>query len=153
MARRNPDLRPLALALACGVCYGVAAFAIKLVTSEFGSGPASVFTNWPVYVLAVTGPAGFILNQDAFQQGRFLAPVQAIITTADPVISIGLSILWLGARLRGGPAAIVGEVVSLLLMTAGIVITARRAPQVAEQAPARRAQRAVGSLSRSQEGR
>ena len=153
VARRNPNLRPLALALACGVCYGVAAFAIKLVTSEFGSGPASVFTNWPVYVLAVTGSAGFIRNQDAFQQGRFLAPVQAIITTADPVISIGLSILWLGARLRGGPAAIVGEVVSLLLMTAGIVITARRAPQVAEQAPARRAQRAVGSLSRSQERR
>jgi hypothetical protein len=129
VANRNPNLRPLALALACGVNYGVAAFSIKLVTSEFGNGPARVFTNWPIYVLAVTGPAGFILNQNAFQQGKFLAPVQAIITTADPVISIALGILWLDARLRGGPAAIFGEVVSLLLMTAGIVVTARHSPQ------------------------
>jgi Domain of unknown function (DUF1707) len=31
--------------------------------------------------------AGYILNQDAFQQGTLLAPVQAIISAADPVIS------------------------------------------------------------------
>ena len=127
LAARSQNLRPLALALACGACYGVAAFSVKLVTSEFGSGPARVFTNWPIYMLAVVAPVGFILNQDAFQQGRFLAPVQAIVTTADPVISIGLSLLWLGAILRGGAAAIVGEVVSLLVMTAGVVITARHA--------------------------
>jgi hypothetical protein len=127
VAARSQNLRPLALALACGACYGVAAFSVKLVTSEFGSGPARVFTNWPIYVLAVVAPVGFILNQDAFQQGRFLAPVQSIVTTADPVISIGLSLLWLGAILRGGAAAIVGEVVSLLIMTAGVVITAHRA--------------------------
>jgi hypothetical protein len=128
VAARRPNLRPLAIALACGVNYGVAAFAVKLVTSEFGSGPARVFTNWPIYVLAVAGPVGFILNQDAFQQGTFLAPVQAIITTADPVISIGLSVLWLDTRLRSTPAAITGEVVALLLMTAGIVTTARYSP-------------------------
>lgn len=131
VAARNQNLRPLATALACGVCYGVAAFAVKLVTSEFGGGAARVFTHWPIYVLAVVGPVGYILNQDAFQQGRFLAPVQAIITSADPVISIGLGVLWLGVLLRSSPAAIVGEVASLVVMTAGIVITARHAPQVA----------------------
>jgi hypothetical protein len=137
VAARKHDLRPLALALACGVNYGVAAFAVKLVTSEFGAGPARVFTNWPIYVLAVVGPAGYILNQDAFQQGRFLSPVQAIITTADPVISIGLGVLWLGVQLRNGPADVAGETVSLLLMVTGIVITARYAPQVAAgRAPA-----------------
>jgi hypothetical protein len=129
VAARNENLRPLALALGCGVCYGVAAFSVKLVTTEFGGGPARVFTNWPIYVLAITGPVGFILNQDAFQQGRFLAPVQAILTTTDPVISIALSILWLGSRLQSSPAAITGVVLSLLLMTAGIIITARQAPQ------------------------
>jgi hypothetical protein len=127
-ANRRPRLRPLALALACGVNYGVAAFSVKLVTSEFGAGPGHVFTNWPIYLLAITGPAGFILNQDAFQQGRFLAPVQSIITTADPVISIALGLLWLGARLRTNPGEITGEVASLLLMTAGIVTIAHYAP-------------------------
>jgi hypothetical protein len=135
VAARNQSLRPLATALACGVSYGVAAFAVKLVTSEFGGGAARVFTHWPIYVLAVLGPVGFILNQDAFQQGRFLAPVQSIITSADPVVSIGLGVLWLGVLLRNSPAAIVGEVTFLLLMTAGIVITARHAPQVAGRAP------------------
>ena len=129
VAARNENLRPLALALGCGVCYGVAAFSVKLVTTEAGGGAARVFTNWPIYMLAVTGPVGFILNQDAFQQGRFLAPVQAILTTTDPVISIGLSVLWLGSRLQSSPAAIAGVVVSLLIMTAGIVITAHQAPQ------------------------
>ena len=97
MAARSRNLRPLALALACGVNYGVAAFAVKLLTAEFGGGLSEVFTNWPIYVFAVVGPAGFVLIQDAFQQGRFLAPVQAIITSADPVISIALGILWLPA--------------------------------------------------------
>ena len=87
--------------MACGVNYGVAAFAIKLVTTEFGGGPERVFIHWPVYVFAVVGPAGFILNQDALQQGTFQAPVQAIITTTDPVISIGLGLLWLGRQARG----------------------------------------------------
>lgn len=128
VAARNRNLRPFALALACGVCYGVAAFLIKLLTSEFGGGLGQVFTNWPIYVFAVVGPAGYILNQDAFQQGTLLAPVQAIISAADPVISIALGIGWLAVRLRGGPANIAGEIVSLLLLTAGIVMTAYRVP-------------------------
>lgn len=134
VAERSRNLRPLALALACGVCYGTAAFVIKLVTSEFSGGAAQVFTNWPIYVFAVVGPAGFILNQNAFQEGRFLPPVQAIITTADPIISVGLGIAWLGVHLRSGPANVVGEVASLVVMTVGIVVTAYYAPQVSAHA-------------------
>jgi hypothetical protein len=128
VAARSRTLRPLALALGCGVCYGVAAFLVKLLTSEFGGGLGQVFTSWPIYVFAVVGPAGYILNQNAFQQGTLLAPVQAIISAADPIISIGLGIVWLDVHLRGGPAAIAGEVISLLLLTVGIVATAYHTP-------------------------
>jgi hypothetical protein len=145
-AARNSNLRPLALALACGACYGVAAFTVKLVTTEFGSGPARVFTNWPIYMLAIVAPVGFILNQDAFQQGKFLAPVQSIVTTADPVISIGLGLVLLGVVLHGSPAAIVGEVVSLLIMTAGVVVTAHRA------SPRSQHEQAVSPLPQSGHG-
>jgi hypothetical protein len=141
VAERKPDLRPLALALACGVNYGVAAFSIKLVTTEFGGGPVHVFTNWPIYVFAVVGPLGFIFNQDALQSGTFLAPVQAIITTTDPVISIALGVLWLGVVLRTSPVAIFGQVASLLLMTVGIIITTRVAPQAHVSPPAELARR------------
>jgi hypothetical protein len=128
VAARNRNLAPLALALACGVNYGVAAFLVKLLTSEFGGGLGQVFTHWPIYVFAVVGPAGYILNQNALQQGTFLAPVQAIISAADPIISIGLGIVWLDVQLRGGPAATAGEVVSLLLLVAGIVLTSYHTP-------------------------
>ena len=139
VAEKNQNLRPLALALACGVCYGVSAFAVKLVTSEFGGGAGQVFTNWPIYVLAVTGPLGYLFNQNALQQGKSLAPVQSIITSADPIISIALSILWLDVVLNDSPAALFGEVASLLLMVAGIILTAHNSPHVtrpAAQTPA-----------------
>jgi hypothetical protein len=136
LAAKKPNVRPLALAGACGACYGVAAFCIKLVTAEVGHGPAALFGDWPIYILLVTGPVGFLLNQDAFQQGTFLAPVQAIITSADPVISIALSILWLDVHVRNTPAAIAGEIVSLLVMIAGIIVTAQHAPQIMGTGPA-----------------
>ncbi|HEX4093870.1 MAG TPA: DMT family transporter, partial [Trebonia sp.] len=125
VANRNRDMQPLALALGCGVSYGVAAFVIKLLTSEFGGGLGAVFANWPIYVFVVVGPAGFILNQNALQQGTLLAPVQAIISVADPILSIALGVAWLDVRLRSSPGAIVGEVVSFLLLTAGIIMTSR----------------------------
>jgi hypothetical protein len=136
VANRYQNLRPLALALACGVNYGVAAFVTKLLTSEFGGGLVAVLTHWPIYVLAVVGPLGYLLNQDAFQQGTFLAPVQAIITSADPVVSIALGITWLNVRLQSSPGAIAGEVVSILVMITGIAITANHAPTAAGPASA-----------------
>ena len=135
-AARNSGARPLALALACGVSYGTAAFVVKLVTSEFGGGPALVFASWPIYVFAIVGPAGFILNQDAVQQDKILAPVQAIITSADPVIAIALGVIWLGVRLRDAPVAIVGEIASFLLLITGVAITARYSPMAAGARPA-----------------
>jgi hypothetical protein len=138
VAHRNVNLQPLALALGCGVSYGVAAFVIKLLTSEFGGGLAAVFTNWPIYVFAVVGPAGFILNQNALQEGTLLAPVQAIISVADPIISIALGVAWLDVRLRSSPAAIAGEIVSFLVLTVGIIMTsnAHADPPGARREPA-----------------
>lgn len=136
VAARYDNVRPLALALGCGVCYGVAAFAIKLVTSDFDHGLGGLFSNWPIYILLVVGPVGYLLNQDAFQQGTFLAPVQAIITAADPVLSVALGIVWLDVRVRSSPAAIAGEVASLVVMIIGIVITSQHSPQATGPAEA-----------------
>jgi len=147
-ANRNENLRPLALALGCGISYGVAAFVIKLITSEFSS-LAGLFTNWPIYVFAVVGPAGFILNQNALQQGTLLAPVQAIISVADPVISIALGVAWLDVRLRSSPAAITGEIISFLLLTVGIIMTSRAhvsPPDPMEHEPATQARLARSAL-------
>jgi hypothetical protein len=69
-----------------------------------------VFSHWPVYGLAITGPLGFLLNQDAFQRGILIAPVLTVITTCDPVVSVALAHFWLDERLNSSPAGIAGTV-------------------------------------------
>jgi len=133
VANRSWRLRPLALALACGINYGVAAFLVKLVISDVGGGLPRLLTDWPIYALAIVGPAGFILNEDAYQQGTLIAPVLAIITACDPIISIALGNLWLNEKLNSSPAGIAGEIIFLLIMVTGIVVIAHRAPHVSAE--------------------
>lgn len=130
VGQSSDTLRPLALALATGICYGLSAFLIKVVTSEASHGGfGHVLTDWPIYALAVAGPVGFVLNQDAFQSGAFIAPVMAIITASDPLISIALAYALLNEKVSSSPAAIAGEIICLILMTVGIVLIARHSPQ------------------------
>jgi hypothetical protein len=130
LAQRSQHVRPLALALACGIAYGVSAFLVKLITADF-TGLPQMFSTWPVYALAVVAPLGFLLNQNAFQQGTLIAPVLAVITAMDPLVSIGIAHFWLNEDLTSSAAGIAGAVASLVLMTAGIIVLAHRAPIIA----------------------
>jgi drug/metabolite transporter (DMT)-like permease len=134
VARRHEKLRPLALALACGINYGVAAFLVKLVVSDVNGGLSGILADWPVYALAVVGPLGFLLNENAFQQGTLISPVLAIITVCDPLISVALAYFWLNETLSSTPAGIAGEVTALVVMSAGVFVVAHRAPHLAPQA-------------------
>ncbi|HEY7324334.1 MAG TPA: DMT family transporter [Streptosporangiaceae bacterium] len=131
LARRGGNVRPLALALACGICYGTAAFLIKLVVAPTGNGLGGVLTDWPIYALAIVGPLGFLLNLNAFQQSVLIAPVISIITVCDPLISVALAFLWLDERFSSSAAGVAGEVIALIVMSAGIVVVAHRAPHIA----------------------
>ena len=57
----------------------------------------------------------------------------AVITTVDPLVSIGIAVLWLDEDFANSPADIVIEVAALAVMTAGIIMLAHRAPAVARQ--------------------
>jgi drug/metabolite transporter (DMT)-like permease len=125
--------RALALALACGVCYGVNAFLLKLVTFSLAQGFSEPLQQWPLYTLTVVGPVGFLLNQQAFQSGRLVSPALAVITTTTALVSIGIGYLWLDESFASGLMDVVTEVASLTVMTAGIVLLAHRAPAVARR--------------------
>ncbi len=130
VGQSSDTLRPLGLALATGICYGLSAFLIKLVTSEASHGGlVHVLTNWPIYALAIAGPVGFVLNQDAFQSGTIIAPVMAIIVASDPLISIFLAFVLLNEKLSSSPAAIAGEIICLILMVLGIIEITRHSPR------------------------
>jgi drug/metabolite transporter (DMT)-like permease len=125
--------RPLVLGLACGVCNGVAAFLLKLVTFSLAQGFSEPLEQWPVYALAIVGPVGFLLNQEAFQSGTLIAPALAVITTVTSLVSIGIGYLWLNENVASGPWDVVTEVASLAAMTAGIAMLAYRAPAVTRE--------------------
>jgi drug/metabolite transporter (DMT)-like permease len=128
--RRSGRVRTLALAAGAGVLYGVTAGMIKIVLDALPNGFDALFTSWPVYAVLICGPLGFLLNQSAFQAGVALAPELAVIIILDPLVSIGIGILWLGEVLRSGTGIVIGEVLALAVMIVGVVVLARRAPQV-----------------------
>jgi len=131
VARASRPLRPIMLALGCGVCYGVMAFLFKILSAGSGNGFIGLLSQWPLWAVIVVGPLGFLLNESALQAGTLIAPVLSVITAADPVASIGIAYQWLHESIAYGPVNITMEVVALAVMVTGIVVLAHRAPQVA----------------------
>ena len=129
--------RPLWLALACGVDFGVNAFLLKVAPDTLPQGFSDPLKQWPLYALVITAPTGFLLNQNAFQAGTLIAPVLAIITTVDPLLSIGVAHAWLGETITSTPLALAGEIIALIIMTGGIVALAERSPHVMSSSPGR----------------
>jgi drug/metabolite transporter (DMT)-like permease len=129
-------LRPVWLAIACGADFGVTAFLLKIVPDTLAQGFGDPLRQWPLYLLVVVGPLGFLLNQSAFQAGQLIAPVLAIITALDPLVSIGIARVWLDESFASSPPALAAEALSLAVMTGGIIALAHRAPQVARNGAA-----------------
>jgi hypothetical protein len=124
---------PLATAFACGAIFGVTAFLLKEITQTIGLGFNPPSQQWPLYAFIVAEPIGFLLNQNAFQESSLIAPVLAIRTVTDPLVAIGIGLVWLNEQIASSPAAIAGEAVGLIIMSAGVVALAYRSPHVAAQ--------------------
>lgn len=124
---------PLATAFACGTIFGVTAFLLKEITQTIGLGFNPPGQQWPLYAFIVAEPVGFLLNQNAFQESSLIAPVLAIRTVTDPLVAIGIGLIWLNEQVANSPAAIAAEVAGLIIMSAGVVALAYRSPHVAAQ--------------------
>lgn len=122
---------PLATAFASGAIFGVTAFLLKEITLTIGRGFNPPSQQWPLYAFIVAEPLGFLLNQNAFQESSLIAPVLAIRTVTDPLVAIGIGLVWLDERIATGPAAIAAEVSGLVIMSAGVVALAYRSPHLA----------------------
>ena len=107
------------------------AFLLKLVPDTLLQGFGDPFRQWPLYLLVIVGPLGFLLNQSALQAGQLVAPVLAVITAVDPLVSVGIAHAWLHETIAAAPLDLAAESVSLAVMTAGIIALAHRAPQAA----------------------
>ena len=125
--------RSLSFALAAGLVYGVTAAVAKVTIAQFGNGVVAVLTHWSLWALVVLGPLGFLLNQNAFREGRLASPALAVITVTDPLVGIAIGLLWLSETIATGATALTGEVAGLAAMALGVWLVAHRAPAVAGQ--------------------
>jgi len=137
LARRSQGLsRALSLALASGIVYGVTAAVAKVTIAEFGAGLVAGLTHWSPWALVVLGPLGFLLNQNAFRESELVSPTLAVITVTDPLVGIGIGVLWLNETIWGTPGAVLGEVLGLAAMALGVWLVAHRAPHLSEEVAA-----------------
>jgi drug/metabolite transporter (DMT)-like permease len=124
---------PLATAFACGAIFGVTAFLLKEITQTIGLGFNPPSQQWPLYAFIIAEPVGFLLNQNAFQESSLIAPVLAIRTVTDPLVAIGIGLVWLHEQIASSPAAIAAEAAGLVIMSGGVLALAYRSPHVALQ--------------------
>jgi hypothetical protein len=121
---------PLSTAFACGVIFGITAFLLKELTQTIGLGFNPPSQQWPLYAFIIAEPLGFLLNQNAFQESSLIAPVLAIRTVTDPLVAIGIGLVWLNEDIASSPAAIAAELVGLVVMSVGVVALAYRSPHL-----------------------
>lgn len=116
--------------MATGVLYGVTASLTKLVVGQLAHGPTNPLAHWPLYVAVVTGASGIVVSQRAFQLGRLLAPVNAVISTVDPLVAVTIGLVELGEHTTTGVPAVLGELLAITVTVTGITLVARRGADI-----------------------
>lgn len=126
----SPARRAALFGAATAVVWSVdAAFVKQTVDVLAHGGVLGVLTHWPLYAMAATGVLGTILLQGAYMVGP-LAASQASLLIVDPLVSIVLGIELFGEQLHTGPAYVLGAVVALVVLGAGVVMLSIWAPPV-----------------------
>ncbi len=126
--------RALLLAIAAGLLFGLTG-ALTEVTGHLLStrGLGHMLTSGAPYALVVVSVGGFLLNQSAFQAGalRWSLPVMTIL---EPLVAIMIGEFMFGEHIATSFAARLGEIIGLLMMTAGIAILSGHTQPEAEAA-------------------
>ncbi len=108
------------LAGAAGVFFGLVAGLVKLVLARFDGGLGAVLGSWPLWALVLIGTWAVLLNQRAYQSTR-LSVTTPILNVAEVAVAITFGLLVLGEDPGQTPAIVLGEVLGLALVIAGVI--------------------------------
>jgi drug/metabolite transporter (DMT)-like permease len=126
----SPARRAALVGAATAVVWSVDAAFVKQATDVLAhSGPLGLLTSWPLYAMIATGVLGTTLLQGAYAAGP-LAASQSTLLIVDPLASILLGIELFGEQLGTGAGYVLGAVVSLAVLAAGVVMLSIWAPPV-----------------------
>ena len=131
LARSGSPARRAALyGAATAVVWSVdAAFVKQTVDVLAHGGLPAVFMHWPLYAMIATGVLGTALLQGAYAAGP-LAASQAALLIIDPLVSITLGVELFHEQLSSDPGHVLGAIVSLAVLGAGVVMLSVWAPPV-----------------------
>src|SRR5271165_487123 len=104
-----------------------AAFVKQSVDVLAHGGLPGLLTHWACYAMIATGALGTVLLQGAYAAGP-LAASQSALLIVDPLASIALGAELFHEQLRTGPVYLLGAVVSLAVLAAGVVMLSIWAP-------------------------
>lgn len=108
--------------VAAAVDFAVTAALMKVaVDYMLAHGVVAMFASWSPYAMVGSGITALLLSGKAFERGS-IAAAQAAFSGIDPVASIAIGVGVFGEHLRGGPVFVSLELISLLVMFAGVVV-------------------------------
>jgi len=126
----SPARRAALFGAATAIVWSVdAAFVKQTVDALAHGGLLGLLAHWPLYAMIATGVLGTILLQSAYAVGP-LAASQATMLIVDPLASIALGIEIFHEHLNTSPGYVLGAVVSLAVLGAGVVMLSLWAPPV-----------------------
>jgi hypothetical protein len=126
--------RALLLGAATGIIYGVTSAVTERTGHVLYGGVLHALATWPPYVLAAASILGLLVNQSAYQAGD-LRQSLPVLTVAEPIVAIVIGQFLFGEHIDSSALAITGEVVGLVLMTAGVVQLGRMSVPAAPTVP------------------
>ncbi len=97
----------------------------KAVVDSLGDGLGALLTDWHLYALITVGFVGMTIAQISLQTGA-LAPAAATQMIFDPIASVILAILLLDEKIHDTPLGIVGSLLALAVVCAGLVALSTR---------------------------
>jgi hypothetical protein len=112
------------VATAAGILFGVQGALTQRTVDALGHGVGALLASWQPYALLTVAVVGIALNQNAFKLAPLPASLPAL-TIAEPLCGIALGVGLFAQRIRVAPLFVGGELVSLVLMTIGVILVAR----------------------------
>lgn len=117
--RGSPTRRAALYGAATAITYAYTAALIKTVAVTFHGDWSQLFVHWPVYLAAVVGATGFVMEQHAFQAGPLTASQPALVI-GTPIVSIMIGVWLFHERLSINGIDATAEAIAFLVMTLGI---------------------------------
>ena len=101
--RGGLTVKAAVLGTVAGILFGLSATLMKPVVESLHSEGWGVFGDWELWVMAIGGIVGFLVQQVSLATGK-LVPSVATVSVANPVVSVILGALILHERLDRAPA-------------------------------------------------